>query len=447
METYYNKEYISLEPVRYLFDVYSIGFVFKFSKQISITPKLKYSINNVIYKKKMNRINTTVDGLHKIVFGPLFLSEYTVNPTEATLSIVINNKSKKKIFKKQITLLKYSDFSLKTCYSNVVTNLNFAVSSCWALNVRTASTLTKTDKRTLQKFNDTCKEVKPLMIISSGDMVYSETLQTLSSYGIQNIYDELINLEESKSLWANYTWVAVNDDHELSANDGMTNSSNIKLLTKKLDENFPIGEYVHDPNDFFRATFFTIKDINYITLDTVSGRTLNISPTNSGDIYSTILGEKQMLYLKNVLSNIYAFSGANSLIFIVVGKSLFGSQSDVTFMNCLSEREQIFDLIKSFKFKNVCIICGDSHFSDFTEYQLDVANNIKIREIRNSSVSSLPRNPSVSDNPNRFPNSYSGGVNNFGMVNVNGLPNAYNITYTNYTLNGVQFTYTWNMSS
>ena len=446
MKTSYVKEYISREPVRYLFDVYSIGFVFKFSKQISITPKLKYCLNNIIYKKKMNTINTTADGLHKIVFGPLFLSEYTVNPTEATLSIVINNKSKKKIFKKKITLLKYSDFSLKTCYSNVATNINFAVSSCWALNVRNASTLTKTDKRTLQKFNDTCKEVKPLMIISSGDIVYPETLQTLSSYGIQSIYDELINLKESESLWDNYTWVCSNDDHELSANDGMTDSSNIKLLTQKLDDNFPIGEYIHDPNDNFRATFFTIKDINFITLDTVSARTLNIASTNSGDIYSTTLGEKQILYLKNVFSNIYTLSGDNSLIFIVVGKSMFGSQSGNTFMNCLKERQQIFDLILTFKFKNVCIICGDSHFSDFTEYQLDVANNIIIREIRNSSVTSLPRNPSVSDNPNRFPNSFSGGVNNFGMVNVNGLTNAYNVTYTNYTLNGVQFTYTWNMS-
>ena len=446
MKTSYVKEYISREPVRYLFDVYIIGFVFKFSKQIHVTPKLKYYLNNTKYKKKMNTIKTTVDGLHKIVFGPLFLSEYTVNPTEATLSLIINNKSKKKIFEKKITLLKYSDFSLKTCYSTVVTNINFAVSSCWALNVRAALTLTKTDKKTLQKFNDTCKEVKPLMIISSGDMVYPETLQTNSSYGIQNIYDELINLEEGQSLWDNYTWVCSNDDHELSVNDGMADGSNIKLLTQKLDDNFPIGEHVHDQNHDFRATFFTIKNINFITLDPVSARTLNVASTNSGDIYSTTLGENQLLYLKNVFSNIYTFSGANSLIFIVVGKSMFGSQSGNTFMNCLKERQQIFDLILTFKFKNVCIICGDSHFSDFTEYQLDVANNIIIREIRNSSVTSLPRNPSVSDNPNRFPNSFSGGVNNFGMVNVNGLTNDYNVTYTNYTLNGVQFTYTWNIN-
>ena len=445
METLYNKEYISREPVRYLFDVYSVGFVFKFSKQISITPRLKYCLNNIIYKKKMNTINTTVDGLHKIVFGPLFLGEYKDTPTEATLSIVINNKCKKKIFEKQITLLKYNEFSIKPYFSNVVSNINFAVSACYSINGWTSPV--PTDKRTLQKFNDTCKEVKPLMIISSGDIIYSEPSQVVSSYGIQSIYDDLIKLIESESLWANHTWVCVNDDHELSPNDGMRDCNNIKLLTKKLDEHFPIGEYINEKNDEFRATFFTIKDINFITLDTVSARTLNMSPTNSGDNFSTILGEKQLRYLKDTLSCIYKDGGANSLIFIVVGKSMFGSQSGGTFMNCLAERQQIFDIILSLKFKNICFICGDSHFSDFTEYQLDVANNIKVREIRNSSVTTFPRNPAVSDNPNRFPDSFSGGVNNFGMVNVNGLRNAYNVTYTNYTLNGVQFTYSWNMSS
>ena len=125
---------------------------------------------------------------------------------------------------------------------------------------------------------------------------------------------------------------------------------------------------------------------------------------------------------------------------------MFGSQGDNTFMNCLKERQQIFDLILTFKFRNVCFIVGDSHFSDFTEFKLDTLNNIIVREIRNSSVTSLSRNPTSSDNPFRFMNSFSGGVNNFGFVNVNGLTNDYNVTYTNYTLNGIQFTYAWNMN-
>ena len=90
MDTYYDNKYISQEPVRYLFDVYSIGFIIKFSKEISITPKLEYTIDNKLYSKNMQSITTVVDGLQKIVFGPLFLGENKQNPTEATISIVIN---------------------------------------------------------------------------------------------------------------------------------------------------------------------------------------------------------------------------------------------------------------------------------------------------------------------------------------------------------------------
>lgn len=138
---------------------------------------------------------------------------------------------------------------------------------------------------------------------------------------------------------------------------------------------------------------------------------------------------------------IVELTGLNSLIFIVVGKSMFGSSGAFP-DDCIKERNQIFEYIKKLKLKNIVFICGDSHFSDFTEYKLD---DLTVREIRNSAVTSDPRNPSISDNPDRYPNSFSGGVNNFGFVNVKGLAFEYNVTYTNYTLNGEQFKYAWEM--
>ena len=446
METFFHKKYISREPIRYLFDVYSIGFVFKFSKQISITPILKYEIKNKSCKKSMNIVNTNVDGLHKIVYGPLSFDENNEinNPSTAILLIKLNDKSKKIIFKKKIKLLKFNDFTVKP-YINKMSVTTFAVFSCF--NLRKFYEPGQTDFKTLQKMNDTCKKKNPLMIISSGDIIYFENLNTLSSYGIQNAYDNLITLNESKSLWSNYTWVCVNDDHELSPNNGMMDSLNIKLLRKKLDENFPIGEQDIDPNNC-RATYFSIRGIHFITLDTVTGRTYNVNSTSPENRYSSILGEEQLNYLKNVLSNIIVLNGSSALIFIVVGKSMFGSSRAFP-DSCVKEKEQIFDYIKTFKLKNVCFICGDSHFSDFTEYKLD---NLTIREIRNSSVSSAPRIPSDSENPYQYPNSLSKGVNNFGMVDVYGKSaygseSDYNITYTNYTLNGEQFKYTWKMEA
>jgi alkaline phosphatase D len=281
------------------------------------------------------------------------------------------------------------------------------------------------------------------MIISSGDIVYHiGPCNNFSSYGIQNSYDTLINLKESKSMWSNYTWVCVNDDHDISFNDGMKDSSNIKLLRKKLDENFPIGEQVMDPNKF-RATYFNLKDVYFITLDTVTERTFNIDSQQNGNTYLTILGEDQLNYLRNVLCCIYQLTGSASLIFIVVGKSMFGSSGAFP-DECIKEKEQIFEYIRKLKLKNIVFICGDSHFSDFTEYK-DKDSGLIIREIRNSAITSEPKNPLTSDNPNRYSGSFSGGVNNFGFVDVNGVTGKYKVTYTNYTLNGEQFKYTWKM--
>ena len=443
METFFDKKYIPREPVRYLFDIHSIGFVFQFSKQISVTPILRYNLKTKLCKKKMNKVNTDVDGLHRIVYGPLFFNDFkdTVNPSNVRLSIVLNNKSKKVIFKKKIKLLDYNLFNSKYFFlpeSRI--DLTFAVCSCFQYR-------DDRPRDTLKLFNDTCKQKDPLMIISSGDIVYLiTTTNSLSSYGIQNSYDNLINVKESKSLWSNYTWVCVNDDHDFSINDGMKDSENIRLLRKKLDDNFPIGEQLMDPNKF-RATYFRLRDVYFITLDTVTEKTLNIGSNEAGNIYLTILGEEQVTYLKNVLSCIVESpDGPNSLIFIVVGITMFGIGESFP-VGCVKEKNQIFDYIKKLRLRNVVFICGNSHFSDFSEFKLEGEGEnedvLTIREIRNSSV--ITRPSMGSDNPHRKEGSLSEGINNFGFVNVSGLWRDYSVTYTNYTLNGEQFKYTWKL--
>jgi len=439
METYFNKNYISREPVRYLYDVYSVGFVFQFSKQISITPILKYNLKDKLYKKYMNIVNTNVDGLHKIVYGPLFFNDLkdTVNPSNVRLCITLNNKTKNVIFKKKINVLEYSNYSLKPFYESF--DITFAVCSCF--NFSNKNLPGRTDLKTLKKFNDVCKVKNPQMIISSGDIVYFGESLVSSPYAIQNAYDTLITLKESESMWSNYTWVCVNDDHELSMNDGLRNSENLQLFRNKLDANFPIGE--QSIYQFgFRSTYFSMKNVCFITLDTVTKRTINNNKNKKGYKYSSILGDTQLTYLKDYLNNIITLYGPQSLIFIVVGKSMFANSSGTFRHDCITERNTIFEYIKTFKLKNVVFICGDSHFSDFTEYKLD---DLTVREIRNSAVVSAPKNPSISDNLNRYPNSFSGGVNNFGFVNVKGSASKYNVTYTNYTLNGEQFKYAWKM--
>jgi hypothetical protein len=437
--TYYDTNYISREPNRYLFDVYSIGYVFQFSKQLSITPVMRYNLKDKTYEKYMNIVKTNVDGLHKIIYGPLFFNEYTVNPSNIRISIILNDKSKKIIFKKKIKLLDFKNFSRKPFHNNF--DLTFAVCSCF--NLSKFLTEGRTNLKTLKKFNEVCKEKNPLMIISSGDIVYFSDTSISSSYAIQNAYDSLITLKESQSMWSNYTWVCANDDHELSFNNGLRHSENIQLLRNKMNQNFPVAEQSINPYSF-RSAYFSLKNIYFILLDTVTEQTLYEDANVVG--YKSILGNRQLSYLINYLGNIVNLTGPSSLIFIVVGKSMFSTDKSCFLNGCANERNEIFNYIKNFKLKNIVFICGDTHLSDFTEHKLE-DTGITVREIRNSSVTSTPRSFENSDNPLQYSGSLSQGVNNFGFINVNGSDNKYKVTYTNHTLKGEQFKYSWKMDS
>jgi hypothetical protein len=449
-ETFFDTDYISREPVRYLFNIHSVGFVFKFSKQVSATPILQYTLGTETHRKRMDVLHTNVDGLHKVVYGPLFFTDAkgAVNPSNVEVSIVLNDDSSgmnpKPIFKKEIVLLDYHTFSSKYYYlpQSKHVDLTFAVCSCFNLyNDKVPDIAPAAGLQTLSRFTAACEQKKPVMIVCSGDIVYlSNACNDLSSYGVQNAYDQLVNLEETRSLWSNYTWVCVNDDHELSYNDGMKDSSNIQLLRRKLDENFPIGEQVMDPNKP-RATYFRLKDVYFVTLDTVTERTVATDGAESGKKYSSILGDEQIERFGNMLACISALDGPGALIFVVVSKPMFGSRGGFA-ADCVRERDQVLGVIKKLGLKNVVFICGDSHFSDFTEVN---EGGVTIREIRNSSITSRPRKQAESENPYQYPGSLSDGVNNFGFVNVTGAVGEYNVTYTNYTLKGEQFQYTWKM--
>ena len=442
---------MSREPVRFLFNIHSVGFVFKFSKQVRVTPILQYTLGNETRRKSMNVVETNVDGLHQIVYGPLLLTDAkgAANPSNVEVSMVLTDESnatapKVTIFKKEIPLLDYNTFNSKYYYltQSRYIDLTFAVCSCFNLYDDKKAEVAPAGFETLALFNATCEQKKPLMIVCSGDIVYlGNACHDLSSYGAQNAYDQLLNLEEGRSLWSNHTWVCVNDDHELGYNDAMKDSSNIRLLRRKLDENFPIGEQVMDPNKP-RATYFRLKNVYFVALDTVTERTVATEPAAENGKYGSILGDEQISSLYNMLCCISALDGPGALVFIVVGNSMFGSRGGFP-SDCAKEKGQIFDLIKKLRLKNVVFICGGPHFSDFTEV---VEDGITIREIRNSSITSVPKKAAEAENPNRYPGSLSDGVNNFGFVNVTGLVNEYTVTYTNYTLKGEQFQHSWKLA-
>lgn len=88
-------------------------------------------------------------------------------------------------------------------------------------------------------------------------------------------------------------------------------------------------------------------------------------------------------------------------------------------------------MILFIELRNVCFLCGDSHFSDVSEYILNNNTNQIIREIRCSTIGSKSRQWDI--NINRVKNSLVN-KNNFGKINING-------TYQDYTLDGIVYTY------
>ena len=52
--TYYDSEYIKNNPIRYLTDVFSVGYNFNFIKQTTIYPEFKYLLKNKVYTIKVS---------------------------------------------------------------------------------------------------------------------------------------------------------------------------------------------------------------------------------------------------------------------------------------------------------------------------------------------------------------------------------------------------------
>lgn len=425
--TYYDKNYITYEPVQYLNNCYSVSFNFWFSKEEQIIPYFYFVKDGVISEKKMNTINSKIDSFINISFGPFQKRNQKDRPTEVYIGLKTNTDI---IFFKHHKILNFDDYVFES-KNNL--NLNFMLVSCFLVQNPTVPDL-------FNKFTTIAKNNNANFVLSVGDIIYIDSSDISSQISMQSSYTELKEYSRLQGLFSNSTWITCNDDHEFSYNDGNKNAPIIKILREKFSDNFPIVSQVS--NDY-RANIQIISTITFIALDSVSCRTINPKPKDKYDEYLTILGPEQLQFLLDGLSNVYSTFGENGLCFVLVGKSMFGEQSGSTFLYCPHEREKIFNYIKELGLRNVCFLCGDSHFSDVSEYKVNVETNQIIREIRCSALGSPPRNGDI--NESRVPGSLVN-INNFGKMNIQGNYTNYTIKYEDYTLNNIAYNYSWNIN-
>ena len=429
--TYYDKDYIPFEPVKYLDDVFCVSFNFWFSKEEQIYPYFYFIKDGVAHEKQLNSLTSKIDGFINITFGPFQKLIQENRPDKVYIAIKTN---KNIIFFKHHQIEKFEDYSFAPKNEKNSIHLKMMFASCFSIpGYREPAPI---QPELYDKFTKTAKELKADCVLSVGDLVYLEPLNLTSDLSIQSAYIQLKEYTSLQGLFSNSTWITCNDDHEFSYNDGNRNSPLIKLLRTKMTDNFPLISQVSSE---YRADVNIKKNITFVSLDTVSCRTLNPKPSGYNKFLS-ILGENQLNFLLDSLSNVYSTFGKKSLCFVLVGKSMFGEQSETTFLFCPTEREQILKHIELLGLKNVCFLCGDSHFSDVSEYKFNNENNQIVREIRCSAIGSRPRSGDV--NKNRVVGSLVN-TNNFGTLDIQGTKEKYTVIYNNCTTDKTAYSYQW----
>ena len=433
--TYFDKEFISYEPTKFIDDAFSVSFNFWFSKQCTIRPYFYFVNKHNINKTDLGAQTTQCNNYINITFGPFQKMTQKNRPTDVYIVI---KTDKKIIFFKHHKIQNFNDYSYAATNLNNSINLNCMLISCASLpGYRSPAPKIP---ELYNKLTQIAKDRSADYIISTGDTVYLEPLNITSGVAVQAGYSQLREYERLAGIFSNHSWLVCNDDHEFSRNDGLTNAPLINILRNSLNANFPI---ISDVSREYRADVRINKDITFITLDDVSCRKANTTGVDN-NLFLSILGESQLQFLLQSLSNVLTSYGKDALCFILVGKSMFGQQGQSTFLYCPNERQQILDGIISLGLRNVCFLCGDSHFSDVSEYNY-ISGNLIIREIRCSAIGSTPRTGDI--NNNRVENSLFTD-NNFGSLNITGKINKYTISYSTHSTNttatdGIVYTYSW----
>lgn len=434
--TYFNSNFIKNNPTRYLTDVFCIGLNFNFIKDSIIYPEFKYYIKNKLVIKKIASQITQINDFNKIEYGPFYYMNQPDDETIRVVELIVKNNYHKVIFRKFYLVPDYRDYSFNSKFKDRILSFKFITSSCYSLPGYRNPNID-----CYFKMAEISREFNPEYILCTGDIVYLEPLNITSEYAVQGAYDQLKSFEPIKNLWSNHTWICSNDDHEFGFNDTLLEGPNIQMLRNTMRKNFPLDELTRALGT--RCGSFTTKNITWIQLDDISDRVFNKEYTGIGyNKFSSMLGDLQLTFLVNALSNVKDNFGLDSLCFILVGRSMFANLGD-TFVFCPQERDTIFSHIKFLGLRNVCFFCGDSHQSDVSEFVINLDSNQIIREIRNSPIGSRPRNI-PNDNPYQVPGSFVGGINNFGLVSVEGTEKNYNINLQVYTKNGIVYNYGWN---
>lgn len=216
---------------------------------------------------------------------------------------------------------------------------------------------------------------KPKAWIWGGDNVYSDTDDM---HKLRRDYEALLAQESYSNLTKNTKILGTWDDHDYGLNDGGT-----EFHAKNGSQDLFLDFMCVDADDVRRLRegiyhSETIKaekgSVKVIVLDTRYHRTGLTKSKTKGRRYDpnqygegTMLGKTQWRWLKAELNN----SEADFNLIVSSIQVISSEHGFETWGTMPHQRENLFNMIQNSKAKNVVILSGDRHISEFSKVEMN----------------------------------------------------------------------------
>ena len=268
---------------------------------------------------------------------------------------------------------------------------------------------------------------KPDVMLWLGDNVYLREVDWFTKTGMLYRYTQARSQPELQPLLASTSHYAIWDDHDFGTNDSDGTFVH-KEKAQEVFENF-WGNPTFGLNKEGITTFFQYADVEYFLLDDRYFRTANRCESCPE---RTMLGEKQLEWLKSALAASYA----PFKIIACGGQVLTTNKAAETYINLYpDERDSILAHIEREDITGVIFLTGDRHFSELSAMQNKRGNWVYDLTVSPLSAGAYT-SAAETTNDHRVPGTLVA-QHNFAMLNFSGPRKSREMKMELFDSNGI----------
>ena len=427
----YNSKYLQTEPMIAWFTTTELGMmVWSNIDNLTIYPMFESfsdGYQNVIIKKMPTLIINSNEPI-VIKYGPLVdnFTNFIQGPPQKYCKISLNileNDTVVNLYEFNYKIPKYWAGPI----DEDIPPFNFLINSCTKLLGDYETVPEKFPYKLFELFKYVSYNSNLNILL--GDNIYLSGYQYDTELGLIQRYKKLLQFPELSGAWSSCSWSAIADDHDLGVNDVSLGGPSLYLCRDVFSKFWPNN----NENNISPLMWSMFKyDLSFVGLDCRS------FSTEPGNLNSTILGDKQLNWLRQTLFSIKKLY-KNSFVFICTSVPFIRPRKSY-FNNYAKDQGAIINMIKEFDLKNVVFLTGSAHYSEISQWP--ISETITITEFMCSPMGTIPRDEidykkSFPPNPYSVNGSVILNTNNFGQINVNGKNNERKLSYNVYDENGI----------